>query len=120
MKAINIPINERDFCKVYVEFLNPILNLTKKESDILGEFLYWYKKYEYLDDEIRDKILFDYDTKKKILIELDINHQTLLNNITSLRKKGWIIGTKLSEKFISLVDYDNKMLVVKFTMMPNE
>lgn len=117
MKMINIPIKERNLCQVYVEFLNPILKLTKTETEVISELMYWYFEYKYLiDDKIRFKMVFDYDTKAKIIDYLGISHQTLLNVMTSLRKKGWLYKATLSKKFLSLVnDYENKSIIIKFT-----
>lgn len=117
MKSINIPVQEKEYYKVYLNFLNPILELTKKEIDIMGELLFWYKHYELLDEDIRNKMVFDYDNKCKIMETLQISHQTLLNGLYTMRQKGWIENNTLSKKFLSLFDFESNIMVVKFTKL---
>lgn len=117
MKSINIPVKEKDYYKVYLEFLNPILKLTNKETEVMSELLIWYKHYELLDEEIRNKMVFDYDNKCKIMTALNISHQTLLNSFYTMRQKGWIVGNTLSQRFLSLLDFDSNIMVIKFTKL---
>lgn len=117
MRVINIPTKEHNFYRTYLEFLNPILGLTDKERMVLAELLYWNNQYKGLEESIRNKLVFDYDTKMKIVDKLAITHQILLNNITALRKKGWVEGNKLSTKLLSIVDDENRLLSIKFTVI---
>lgn len=92
---IPITCREKEFYRYYTELLNPIMELRKRALDVLAELMYHYQELSSYPEDIKWKLLFDYDTKKKIAEELDISMDVLNNNLTELRKKNIIIDGKL-------------------------
>lgn len=115
MKMINIPIHDGDYFHKCLLFLNPLFKLRKQELEILAELLSLYWEFGYLNKELRDKTVFDYDNKIKIVNKLNISKQSFDNNITSLRKKNIVKGRSIPDKILSMINPNEKMIVIKFT-----
>lgn len=73
----------------------PYNTLRNRELEVLAELMYWYNYYGQYDSEVRNIMIFDYNTRQKIMDKLDIDINILNNNFTSLRKKGLIKGREL-------------------------
>lgn len=73
--------------------LPPLNTLSKRELDVFGWLLYYNYEYRELkDDKLRNKLIFDYDTKLAIQEALGISGAVMDNLITALRKKDVIKG----------------------------
>lgn len=95
-KVINT--TERKFFRQTLELLkhfNPFNKLRNKELDVLGELLYFNYKYSNIDKELRWKLIFDYDTKIKIRDYLQISEAEINVILSSLRKKGILLGRSI-------------------------
>jgi|32_taG_2_1085360.scaffolds.fasta_scaffold29183_1 hypothetical protein len=97
--VIPIEVKKDNFYRYYVELINPIIKLRKRELDVLARLMYYNNEYKDLKEDIRFKIVFDYDTKVKIAKELDISLDVLNNNFSELRNKEIIKDNKLTKGF---------------------
>jgi hypothetical protein len=110
LKNIPIKCNDRNFYRYYVELLNPIIKLRKKELDVLANLLYYDNKYKDLEDKIRYKIIFDQDTKLEIREALNLSEASLNNNLSELRKKKIIVNNQISKGYRVYPGEDNKLV----------
>lgn len=88
---IPIQTNKRIYFRQALELLKPIppINtLANKELDVLAEFVYYNDKYKDIKEDLRAKIIFDYDTKLAMREYLNIGEAPFNNILTSLRKKN--------------------------------
>lgn len=99
LKEIPIKCTDRNFYRYYVELLNPIAKLRKKELDVLAQLLYYDNKYKSLEDKIRYKIIFDQDTKLEIREALNLSEASLNNNLSELRKKKVIKDNQIAKGY---------------------
>lgn len=111
---IPLKATKDNFYRYYVELLNPIIKLRKRELDVLAKLMYFNNEYKDLPEEVRFKIVFDYDTKKKIADDLSISMDVLNNNFSVLRSKNIIVENKLAKGFQVYHDDDNFDLTFKF------
>lgn len=96
----------KNFYYQYVLLVAPMLKLRKQEAEVFSQLLFYNYKYKELEFEVRNKIIFDYDTKTKIRYELvnkydePMSVHSFYNILTSLRKKGLIFDNKLNPKYL--------------------
>ena len=76
--------------------------------------MYYNNEHKDLAENIRFKIIFDYDTKVKIAEDLNISMDVLNNNFTLLRSKKIIVDNKLAKGFRILHSGDDYELTFKF------
>lgn len=112
-RTIPIPCDEVSFYRFYVELLNPIMNLRKKELDVLAQLLYYNNKYKDLEEKIRFKLVFDQDTKIEIQKALGISEASFNNNLTELRKKKIVKDNKIEPGY-QVFWKNGKTLAFKF------
>ena len=110
IKEIPIKCTDRNFYRYYVELLNPIARLRKKELDVLAQLLYHDNKYKSLEDKIRYKIIFDQDTKLEIRESLNLSEASLNNNLSELRKKKVIINNQIAKGYRIFPGESNKLV----------
>lgn len=123
-KTATLNLKIKNFFFRYIEFLKPFHNLTNQEQKVLALFLYYHYKLskEITNNKVLWKEVFDYDTKRLILDELQIEDSGLQNILTSLRKKKVIIDKQISKNYIP--DITNKpktfVLTFNFNLIYNE
>lgn len=94
IKNINFPkLDILNFYKMYIEIHSPFVPvqvLRPREKELLALIMSYNYKYRHLDTYDRSKIIFNADTKKTILKELDCNIGILNNNLSILRRHEFI------------------------------
>lgn len=65
------------------------------------------------NENILWKQVFDYDTKVKIMNDMDIQPQTLENLLTELRKAKVVVNNQVVPVFIPNIDKDTEMFTIK-------
>lgn len=98
---MNIPvtINSREGYLDLLKLLSsvpPFNTLRPRETEILAELMYFGNKYGSIDKDVRDIMTFDYTTRAQIMEKYGITTAGLNNNLTSLRKKGFITDRKVN------------------------
>lgn len=92
-KTINIPVKTTiSFYRYYLEIINVFKHLRDREKDVMAYMMMYnaQMKRDRLSDEIRRKILFDYETKAGIKEALKIKEDNFNTILSSLRQKGVI------------------------------
>lgn len=113
---INIPTNNKQYFRQCLEILKvipPLNNLSNRELDVLGGFLYYNHKYRDIkDSKLRNKLVFDYDTKMAIREEIGISGAVMDNLISSLKKKNILKGRNIINDFN--INPENPQVTFKF------
>lgn len=117
-REVNIKTTDRKFFQQYLRVLKPVLKpyLSNGELNVLGEILYYNNKYKSIDPKLRTKVVFDYDTKAEIMKSLNISQNTLANNLTSLRKKGYLVKGEVTK---GLGIFPNEEYIIKYKFRIN-
>lgn len=107
IKQAIIKTKEKTFFKHWLTLTEPLHKLNKKEIEVLSLFMFYYFEFkkEIANEELCWKLTFDHDIKLKILNELNLSSDQILQNIlTGLRKKQIIINNKINISFIPQID----------------
>ena len=110
--TINKKVDVKTFFYQYILLLSPILKLRKQEADVFSQLLFFNYKYRDLEESLRSKIIFDYDTKTEIRYDLKnkydepMSYHSFYNIITSLRKKGILIDNKINPSYVVNIPED--------------
>lgn len=106
-----------DFFRVWVEFLKPLHDLTKREMDVLAIFL--KERYELgkviTDSDVLDTVLMSEGTKRKIRNECGISAKHFQVIMSKFRKNGVIKDNKIHLNLIPTVTEEGVGLMVYFS-----
>lgn len=106
-----------DFFRVWVDFLKPVHDLTKREMDVLALYL----KERYLltkkvkDEKMVDEILMNDDTRKKIREQCGIKPRHINVVLSAFRKKGVIKNNRFFLKLIPSFTKEGAGLMIYFS-----
>jgi len=115
---INITTTNEEYFRQGLEILKvipPLDKLSKRELDVLGGFLYYnYKFRDIKDSKLRNKLVFDYDTKIAIRDTIGVSGAVLDNLIASLKRKGILKGRNLINDYG--INPEHPEIVFKFKL----
>lgn len=119
VKQALIRTSEKNFFKHWLVFTKPLHKLDKMELEVTALLLYHFFEFkkEMSNDHLAWKLTFDYETKAKIVKELNTNDQSFRNVLTALRKNNVIVDNQINPSFIPRLDLDRSRvfsLVFKF------
>lgn len=127
-KVANINIKLKLLFFRWLDILKPWHNLNNQQQQVLALLLYYHYLYkkDITNDKILWKIVFDYDTRQKIIEDdcwkkgMTIN--TLNNILTMLRNKKAIVDNKISNVYIPELDINSKnfKMIFNFNIVDNE
>lgn len=84
-----------------LSFVQPYSQLNNREKEVLAELLYYNNSLSYITEEKRrNKLVFDYDTRLEIANKMGVKTHVVLNNISSLRKKGLLNENSFVSKYV--------------------
>lgn len=112
-KTIRFNAKLKQIFYLYVSIMNPFLKLSKRESQVLSELLYYNYEYRKYSDSAKWKLVFHKDIKVKIQEDLGISVHQFNNILTALRKKKLIENNTLKR---SLLIYPDQGLKVQFNI----
>lgn len=95
---INIKTNNKLFFRQALEVVKhipPYNKLRPRELDVLAQLIYYENQFKDLSEDVRGKIIFDYDTKQNMRDFIGINEAVFNTTISTLRSKGFISGKTL-------------------------
>lgn len=98
----------KDNLKVFDNYvtliINPICNLTNRESQVASMLLYLYdiEINNGVDEKLAMLNIMDYNYKQKIMKSLDMSEFTLNNILSYLRKKKFLIDKAINKNYIYL------------------
>lgn len=108
---------EGGFFRYWVEFLRPLHELTKREMDVLAEFL--KVRYELgkviIDGDTLDRVLMSEETKRNIRKTCGISAKHFQVIMSKFRKNGVIKDNKIYLKLIPTITADGVALMVHFS-----
>jgi hypothetical protein len=98
--------DDRDaFYKILI-VLNEIFSIRRSALRVLANLMYYNWKYKHLPKKQRDLLIFSYETLRDIEDYLGITGSDLRNQITYLRKNGYLKGRSLVSTYeLDLDDY---------------
>ena len=105
-----------DFFRYWVEFLRPLHELTKREMDVLAEFLkvrYNLSK-EIINADRLDRVLMSEETKRDIRKTCDISAKHFQVIMSKFRKNGVIRDGKIHLNLIPTITEEGVGLMVHF------
>ena len=108
---------EGDFFRYWVEFLRPLHELTKREMDILAEFLkvrYNLSK-EIINPDRLDRVLMSEETKREIRERCKVKAKHFQVIMSKFRKNGVIKDGKICLNMIPTVTDEGVGLMVHFS-----
>lgn len=110
-RVIPISTNTEKFFRQYLTIMRPLLqpHLSNGELNVLAGLLAINNDYKGIKDDIKDKLLLDYDNKIRIIENLGINMQVLNNALMNLRKKNYLIGNRIKDSLIVYPDKNNQI-----------
>ena len=117
-KIANINVSIKRMFKKWLELTKPFHGLTKQEINILSLLLYYnhiYKK-DIVNETIRWKYVFDYDTRVKIKEELNIKSESFENALSRLRQKNVIKNGQITSLFIPELAQNSKIFRIIFNL----
>jgi hypothetical protein len=113
-KKIRFDINKEKLFRFYVSVMNPFLNLSNRESEVLSQLLILNYEYKSYSEDVKWKLVFDKDNRKKTYDGMKISVHQYNNILSSLRKKKILLpGNMLSKK---LLIYPDSGLTINFEM----
>ena len=116
VKQANINIELKNLFIKWLEITNSFHHLTKQETKVLGLLLYYHYKYKHdiTNSKIVWKMVFDYDTKKRIKATLDSKDSVLQNILTKFRKMNIIKDNEITSTFIPQLSLNSNNFKVIF------
>lgn len=107
MKKLVIKTTKSELYKDYLSIMQPVLNITNKELDILAELCA-------VQSDITDKkylpLVLSTETRKSIREKLGVSEAAFNNNISKLKRRNYISDVTGVSEHIMFVDADYKMV----------
>lgn len=107
MKKLVIKTTKSDLYKNYLAIMQPLLNVTNKELDILAELCA-------VQSEITDKkylpLVLSTETRKSVREKLGMSEAAFNNNVSKLKRKNYISDVTGVSQNIIFVDADFRMV----------
>lgn len=129
VKEATLNVKLKDLFIRWLDVTKSFHKLNNQQQQVLSLLLYYHYQYkkEITNNKILWKVLFDYDTKIKIMDdelfgEKGMNSNSLHNILTMLRKKNIIVDGEISKMFIPDLTSNCKSfkIVFNFNIVDNE
>jgi hypothetical protein len=129
VKEANLNVKLKDLFLKWLDVTSSFHGLNNQQQQVLSLLLYYHYKYkkEITNNKILWKVVFDYDTKIKIMDDplfegKKMNSNGLHNILTTLRKKNIIIEGEIASKFIPELTNNCKSfkIIFNFNIVDNE
>lgn len=99
-----------------VDKFRPIKGLTKREIEILAEFMYQNFKYRHVDIKKRHFLIFSTDNRIEMRTRLGVSEGSLNDYISRLKRKGLLSKSNQMLPFLNIIPDKNYELNIKFTI----
>lgn len=115
-KIANINTNIKGLFSKWLSLTKSFHKLSPQEQDVLSRLLYYNYQFakDVLNEKLRWKLVFDYDTRCLIKEELNIKDAGFQNILTSLRNKNIIKDGKVVSTYVPHLTQDAKVFKVIF------
>lgn len=98
----------------YLKWIDPLLNLSKGERDILASMLTLHYSHKSYPPDILDELLFSKETQQQIRKKLKINQKLYDKLFNSLKEKGIIEENRIKSTFTKYPKDGNFKLYINF------
>lgn len=118
---INIKTNKKLFFRQALEVVRhipPYNQLRSGELNVLAQLIYYENQYKDLPEDVRGKIIFDYETKQKMRDFIETSEPLFNTTLSTLRRKGFISGRTIKSPIN--FDIDNPEIIFKFNVEEEE
>ena len=109
--VVTVPVTSDgiSFFRWWCVFLKPFINLTKRETDVIAEFLRqrWELSKVISDPAVLDTMLMSDETKRKIMEACNITQQHFYVVMSNLRKNRVITGNIINPRLIPNMRQDD-------------
>lgn len=117
---MNIPIktNTKDFFKVYLEVMNPVFKLKKREKQVMAAYLKVFYANRGLEREELNAKLFSTPVKKMIRNSIGMSEPSFNNHLGQLRGKRALIDDSIHHLLVDnlptegLVDVNFNIIII--------
>jgi len=95
--VFNINTNPEKYFHQLIEILRvfaPFNTLRKRQREVFAEILYYTHKFSGKDDEVTNRLVFDFKTREEISEKLKISKANLYNIYKELRQAGLLLKEK--------------------------
>jgi hypothetical protein len=108
---------EGDFFRYWVEFLRPLHELTKREMDVLAEFLKvrYHLSKEIINTDRLDRVLMSEETKRDIRKTCGISAKHFQVIMSKFRRNGVVRDGKIHLNLIPTITDEGVGLMVHFS-----
>ena len=89
--------------------IKPFNSLNNREKQVFAELLYVNHELKQLDENKRNRLIFDFDTRREISQKLDISHDSVYNLMSTLRKKGLLTKEGFVKRY--MIPYTDQLIV---------
>ena len=100
---IRVSVKEREYFRKMIILLNDIPPFNKvrpKELQLYAELMELNHKHRYMPFDVRNKTIFDYQTRQDIAANMGIQVSGVYNLMKGLRKAGLITKNSLVPKYL--------------------
>lgn len=100
---LKIPVegSERFFIMLNLfSIFNPYKILNRREKQVLAELFYINYELRALDESKRNRLIFDFDTRRELSQKLKISQDSVYNIMSTLKKKGLLESGAFNKKYI--------------------
>lgn len=116
IKVANYNVRLKDLFTKWLETTIAFHKLPTQPLLVVSNLLYYHHIYskDVTNDNLVWKLVFDYDTKIKIMDEVGIDDKRLNNIFTDLRKRGIIVNNRIREAYIPNLEKSSNSFRVVF------
>lgn len=98
---LQVKVNRGNLFKQYLLWLDPILELTKVEREILGALLALHYNHKDYDVKILNELLFSEETLGAIRKKLKMTEKVFTEAFSRLKEREYILDGVISPQFIN-------------------
>lgn len=114
--------SKKNFYEKWLQFLQPLHNLTNKEIEIAAEFL--IKRNEISksvkDETMVDKLLFQPEKKKEIMEKFKMTRTYFYTVMTKFKKHKFVVNDRINPKFLPKYGKEKKICQLLIVFNCNE
>lgn len=95
--VFNIDTNPEKYFHQLIEILrvfSPFNKLRKRQREVFAEILYYNHKFSGKEEEVTNRLVFDFRTREEIAKKLKISKANLYNIYKELRQVGLLVKDK--------------------------
>lgn len=114
-----IPVNVdiKKFYKAYVNALNPILNLKKREVEVLSTILTLCYVNRHLNEDKLFNLIFSASARKAMYMSIKMSEPSFNNHLTSLRSKRILTNdNKIVKHLLKYPDEKDNVLNITYKL----